>query len=56
MTDARLIEWNATLDGIDTIRFDEEKDSDYYSRQRAKRCGLATRVELPNERERPVPQ
>lgn len=31
MTDARLIEWNAVLDGIDTIRpSDSETDVDYY--------------------------
>lgn len=31
MTDARIIEWNATLDGFDMIRpSDPETDADYY--------------------------
>jgi hypothetical protein len=33
MTDARLIEWNAVLDGIDMLRpADPETDVDYYLR------------------------
>jgi len=38
MTDARIVEWNATLDGIDMIRpSDPETDVDYYLRHRRTR-------------------
>lgn len=38
MTDARIVEWNAVLDGIDMIRpSDPETDVDYYLRWRRKR-------------------
>jgi hypothetical protein len=38
MTDARIVEWNAVLDGFDMIRpTDPETDVDYYLRKRRTR-------------------
>lgn len=44
MTDARIIEWNAVLDGLDMLRpSDPETDVDYYLR-RKRRADQDTRV------------
>lgn len=59
MTDARLIEWNAVLDGIDTIRpSDSETDVDYYFYRRRSdlsdtRARLHSVPQMPRREHRP---